>query len=153
MPAGFGWHPYYSRRLTRQDETVQLQFAVVGVYPDANNNRIPSGPGQPPAEHQDFRSKRALAPDLFLDMCCYGYDGNGSITWPESGVKLTYRCSGECTHLVMYNPARPYFAVEPVTNANNGVNLLAEGDPTSGVRVLQRGETLAATFDVLVELS
>lgn len=53
----------------------------------------------------------------------------------------------------MYNPAKPYFAVEPVTNANNGVNLLAEGDPTSGVRALQPGETLDATFDVLVELT
>jgi aldose 1-epimerase len=153
MPAGFGWHPYYSRWLTRQDEAVHLQFAVAGVYPDANNNRIPSGPGQPPAAHQDFRREKALPPDLFLDMCCYGYDGNGSISWPESGVKLVYRCSAECTHLVMYNPARPYFAVEPVTNANNGVNLLAEGDTTSGVHVLQPGETLDASFDVLVELT
>lgn len=151
MPAGFGWHPYYSRSLTRADEPVQLQFNVQGVYPDANNNRIPSGPVQPPAPHQDFRTARPLPPDQFLDMCCYGYDGAGTIAWPESGITVRYRCSPECAHLVMYNPPKPYFAVEPVTNANNGVNLLAQGDPTSGVRVLQPGESLSATFETLVE--
>jgi aldose 1-epimerase len=153
MPAGFGWHPYYSRSLTREGEPVQLHFGVQGVYPDANNNRIPSGPGQPPAPHQDFRTQRTLAPDQFLDLCCYGYDGDGTITWPESGVQVRYRCSPECTHLVLYNPPKPYFAAEPVTNANNGVNLLAQGDPTSGVQVLQPGATLAATFETIIELS
>jgi aldose 1-epimerase len=151
LPAGFGWHPYYSRWLTREGEAVQLHFQVDGVYPDANNNRIPSGPGQAPAPNQDFRTEQALAPDNFIDICCYGYDGNGTITWPESNLRLIYRCSPECSHLVLYNPAKPYFAVEPVTNANNGVNLLAAGDPTSGVQVLQPGETLTATFDIVVE--
>lgn len=152
MPAGFGWHPYYSRWLTREGEPVHLQFQVQGVYPDAHNNRIPSGPAQPPAPNQDFRTGKPLMPDNFLDICCYGYDGNGSIHWPESGVRVRYNCSAECTHLVLYNPAKPYFAVEPVTNANNGVNLLAQGDPTSGVAVLQSGETLAAVFSTVVEL-
>jgi aldose 1-epimerase len=153
MPAGFGWHPYYSRWLTREGEPVWLHFQVQGVYPDANDNRIPSGPAQPPVSNQDFRSERRLDPDNFLDICCYGYDGDGSIHWPESGIRLQYRCSSECSHLVLYNPAKPYFAVEPVTNANNGVNLLAQGDPTSGMAVLQPGETLAATFETILELS
>lgn len=152
MPAGFGWHPYYSRHLTKADEPVELHFNVAGVYPDANNNRIPSGPGQPPAATQDFRTPKPLDAANFLDFCAYGYDGGGTIRWPESGVTLTYRCSPECSHLVIYNPAQPHFAVEPVTNANNGVNLLAAGDPTSGVTILQPGETLRASFDTLVNL-
>ena len=93
MPAGFGWHPYYSRWLTREGEPVQWHFAVAGIYPDANNNRIPSGPAQPPTAAQDFRTAKTLDPANFLDLCCAGYDGNGSITWPESGVTVTYRCS------------------------------------------------------------
>jgi aldose 1-epimerase len=151
MPAGFGWHPYYSRWLTRKGEAVQLRFGVQGVYPDANNNRIPSGPAQPPTPVQDFRTLRDLTPDNFLDICCYGYDGNGMIAWPESGLQVSYHCSAECGHLVLYNPAKPYFAVEPVTNANNGVNLLAQGDPTSGVQVLAPGAMLHATFTTVIE--
>lgn len=151
MPAGVGWHPYYNRTLTRAGEPVLLQFQVQSVYPDANDNRIPSGPAQPLAPNQDFSTERELTPDNLIDACFYGYAGNGSITWPESKVKLTYACSPNCTHLILFNPAKPYFAAEPVTNANNGVNLYAQGDPTSGIRVLAPGETLEATFTVHVQ--
>lgn len=151
MPAGFGWHPYFSRHLTNSGEPVHLKFGIESVYPDANGNRIPSGPAQPPTPAQDYRSETALAPDTFLDVCTYGYDGNGYIHWPESGVRLLFDCSDVCSHLVMYNPSKPYFAIEPVTNANNGVNLYAQGDETSGVVVLAPGESLQATFTLRVE--
>jgi aldose 1-epimerase len=152
MPVGAGWHPYYSRWLTRPGEPVQVQFKVTGVYPDANDNRIPSGPPQLLAPHQNFSVLRALAPENFIDCCCTGYDGGGVIAWPESGIRLRYRCSAACTHLVFFNPAKPYFAMEPVTNANNGVNLYAQGEPTSGIRVLAPGESLHARFGVQVEV-
>jgi aldose 1-epimerase len=153
MPAGLGWHPYYSRTLTRAGEPIHLHFHAPLVYPDANDNRIPSGPAQPLAPNQDFSTERALAPDNFIDACFYGYDGGGTIAWPESGVRLRYQVSAACRHLILFNPAKPYFAAEPVTNANNGVNLLAAGDPTSGIRTLQPGETLTATFEVLAEVA
>lgn len=148
MPAGLGWHPYYNRTLTREGEPVFLNFGVQGVYPDANDNRIPSGPVQPIAPNQDFRNERELLPENFIDACFYGYAGGGTIAWPESNVRLHYSATANCGHLILYNPAKPYFAVEPVTNANNGVNLLAAGDPTSGLQVLDPGETLTATFTV-----
>ena len=151
MPAGFGWHPYFSRALTRKGEPVEWHFQVAGVYPNANNNCIPSGPLQPLMAEQDFSTKRLLASTTFLDMCLHGYNGNGEIVWPESNVALKFRASEECSHLVLYNPAKPYFAVEPVTNANNGVNLYAKGDPTSGVAILQPDEQLHARFDLSVE--
>ena len=150
MPAGVGWHPYYNRTLTRPGEPVLLHFQAPLVYPDANDNRIPSGPVQPIAPNQDFATERELTPENFIDACFYGYAGNGAITWPASKVKLAYTCSPTCTHLIIFNPAKPYFAVEPVTNANNGVNLYAQGDPTSGIQVLAPGETLAATFAINV---
>jgi len=152
MPAGVGWHPYYNRTLTRPGEPVYLHFQAPLVYPDANDNRIPSGPAQPVAPAQDFHKERELVPENFIDGCFYGYDGGGRIAWPESGIQLHYRVSEQCRHLILYNPAKPYFAAEPVTNANNGVNLLAAGDPTSGISILQPGETLAATFDVRAEI-
>ena len=65
---------------------------------------------------------------------------------------LTFDCSAECGHLVVYNPIEhPFFALEPVTNANDGVNLLAKGDQTSGIRILEPGETLEASFRMLID--
>jgi aldose 1-epimerase len=151
MPAGLGWHPYFSRTLTHQGEVVHLCFQVAGVYPDANDNRIPSGPAQPLSPDQDFGTEKPLDPDRFLDVCLQGYNGNGYIAWPESGVRLSFDCSPECQHLVLYNPQFPIFAVEPVTNANNGVNLYAAGWPRSGVVSLAPGECLTARFDLQVD--
>lgn len=151
MPAGFGWHPYFNRNITREGEPVHLCMKVRSAYPDANDNRIPSGPAGPVPPEQDFSKERPLSPDYFIDTCFQGYDGNGYITWPESRIKLSFSCSPVCTHLVMYNPLNtPYFAVEPVTNANNGVNLLGRGEPDSGVVVLAPGESLEARFEMRV---
>ncbi|MCB0064607.1 MAG: hypothetical protein KDE19_20935, partial [Caldilineaceae bacterium] len=93
MPAGLGWHPYYNRTITRDGEPILLHFEVTTVYPDANDNRIPSGPAQPLAANQDFRTERQLTPENFIDACFYGYDGNGTIAWPESGIRLRYQAS------------------------------------------------------------
>jgi aldose 1-epimerase len=151
MPAGFGWHPYFSRYLTHQDEPVYLQAKVAKAYPDANDNRIPSGPLLALQEYQDFSSKKLLAKDNFLDTCFYGYDGNGYIAWPDSGIKLIFKASSNCSHLVIYNPAEDFFAIEPVTNANNGVNLYTQGDKTSGIVSLAPDETLAASLTFTIE--
>ena len=150
MPAGGGWHPYFSRTLTRAGEPVRLHLPVAGVYPDAHDTRIPSGPPQPPAPHQDFGRERELPPDAFLDTCCHGFAG-GTIAWPDSGVRLGLAPTATCGHLVLYNPDKPYFAVEPVTNANDGVNLLARGDATAGTVVLEPGQSLQAGCDLIVE--
>lgn len=151
MPAGFGWHPYFNRTLSRSGEPVHLRFTVAGVYPDAQDNRIPSGPAKPLTAKQDHSRGKLLDPGDFWDACFQGYDGNGAITWPETGIRLTFACSSECTHLVVYNPPFPIFAMEPVTNANNGVNQLAAGWPDSGVEVLAPGECLAARFDMHID--
>jgi aldose 1-epimerase len=153
MPAGFGWHPYFSRRLTKESEPVHLAFRVDSAYPDANNNRIPSGPLQGLQDNQDFLVEKELASDNFLDTCFYGYDGKGYIAWPHSGVRLHFECSEVCRHLILYNPPQPYFAVEPVTNANNGVNLYNQGDASSGVKVLAPGQGMEGRFTLRAEVA
>ncbi len=144
-PAGMGWHPYFCRAMRRAGEPVWLRLRARAVYPDRHNNRIPSGPPRRLLPEEDFADGRRLDPDRLIDACFVGYDGDGVIAWPDSGVELRLSCSATCSHLVLYNPpGRPYFAVEPVTNANDGVNLLARGDQTSGIRVLAPGQTLQA---------
>lgn len=154
MPAGLGWHPYFSRTLTREGEPMRLRFATTSVYPDTHDNRIPSGPPRRPDEDLDFSTEKILPPDLFIDSCYQGYDGNGHIVWPGSNVKIVFDCSPACRHLVLYNPLdKPYFAVEPVTNANNGINLYSGGEPDSGVVILPPDECLEASFTLRVLLS
>ena len=151
MPAGLGWHPFFNRTLTSQSEQVSLCFHSEGVYPDENNNRIPSGPPRPPTSEQDFSVERALPSGRFFDICYQGYDGNGYITWPESKIKLGFECSAACSHLVLYSPVgRAYFALEPVTHATNGVNLYALGETGSGIVTLKPNERLEASFTMTV---
>jgi aldose 1-epimerase len=152
MPAGFGWHPYFNRSITRDYEPVYLRVKVAAAYPDAFGNRIPSGPPEQLTDDQDFTAEKILSRDVFLDTCFQGYDGNGTITWPDSRLRLTYDCSQECSHLIIFNPSYPYFAVEPVTNANNGVNLYSKGWPDSGIVSLAPGENLTARFSMKIEL-
>ena len=152
MPAGCGWHPFFNRAPTAADAAVHLKFQVTGAYPDGYGNRIPSGRAESLADHQDFRAVEPLAIDNFLDTCFHGYDGSGHIAWPASGIRVRFACSAACTHLVLYNPkGKPYFAVEPVTNANDGVNLHARGDQTSGITVLEPGQDLKTSFEMQVE--
>lgn len=147
MPAGFGWHPYYPRALTRAGEPVRMRMQWGGVYPDPNGDCIPDGPMEPLPADLDYSSVRAIPTDRRYDTCLGGYDGNGSIEWPDSGVRLEYACSPNVTHFVYFNPIeRPYFAAEPTANANNGVNHIARGWPDHGVIVLGPGEAADASF-------
>ena len=134
MPAGLGFHPYF----TRGD--VIIGFHVAGIYPDAHGTRIPSGPAAPLDPPRDHTIARPLDPDTFMDFCGHGWDGVATLRWPAAGLVVDVR--SDLDHLVFYNPPQPYFALEPVSNANDGFNLRTRGDPTHGVRVLAPGETL-----------
>ena len=149
MPAGFGWHPYFSRALTKKDQEIRMEVELEGVYPDENDTRIPSGPLRKLKPQEDFRLVNVVSEDVFLDGCFYGYDGDGYLYWPGTGVRLQFDCTEACQHLVLYAPLNePYIAFEPVTNANNGVNLLAAGDETAGTQALQPGHSMTAQFDM-----
>lgn len=147
MPAGFGWHPYYARSLTRPGEPVVLTFRCRGVWPDPDGDCIPNGPMAPLPADLDYAAGRPVPADRRYDTCLGGWDGRATIAWPDSGLTLTYECSPTCVNLVYFNPVeRPVFAVEPAANANNGVNLLAKGWDGHGVIELPAGEAVDAEF-------
>jgi aldose 1-epimerase len=147
MPAGCGFHPYFARALV-PGENVELELAVGGVYP--GDTPLPTGPPVPLSPQQDFSRRRTL--DVSLDHCFAGWDGRATIHWPRSGVTLRVEASPSLSHVILYSPpGEPYFALEPVSNANDGFNLLAAGQTNTGVVVLGPGEALAAEVTFRVE--
>jgi aldose 1-epimerase len=146
MPAGMGFHPYYRRTLIEPDDDVELRMSVGGVY----RGLLPTGPAVPIGPAEDFRRMRPIGASRF-DHCFAGWDGRAVIRWPKSGVEVGVEASEPFRHLVLFVPrGKDFFAVEPVSHANDGFNLLAAGVPDSGVRVLQPGETLSGDVRVRV---
>ena len=153
MPAGFGWHPYYRRHLTRDGEPVRIAFQAAGVWPDPDGDCLPDAPLAPLPPDLRCANGCLVPTDRRYDTCLGGFDGRATIEWPDSGIRLRYECSPNVRHLVYFNPTeRPVFALEPAANANNGVNLAARGWEGHGVIELPAGEALDAEFVTRVEL-
>ena len=146
MPAGIGFHPYFRRTLLDAAEQVEIEARVSGAYPDL----VPTTGPRALEPREDFSRSRPIG-DTDLDTCFAGWDGRARIHWPSSGIRAEIEASAPLRHLILFTPAgKPFFAVEPVSNANNGFNLLAQGVPGSGVAVLAPGETLRARFELAI---
>jgi aldose 1-epimerase len=147
MPAGIGFHPYYRRTLLHEDEQVEVEAHVERTYEDL----VPTSPARPVRPEQDLSRLRALG-DQSFDTCFAGWDGRAQVRWPRSGVRVHVACDPPLDHLILFAPpGKPFFALEPVSNANNGFNLAALGDPDAGVHVLPPGGSLRGVFRLTVE--
>lgn len=146
MPAGFGFHPYFERSLLDPQENVELRMATRAAY----EGLCPEVAARPLQPAEDFRDSRSLPREGF-DTCFAGWDGRALLTWPGSGVRAEIECDATLGHVILFTPpGESFFALEPVSNANNGFNLLASGIADSGVVVLEPGEEMAATFRLRV---
>jgi aldose 1-epimerase len=152
MPAGFGHHPYFQRFLASADDGALLEIPCAECFElDAC---IPTGPPVPVDPRLDFRAMRPIDPNAKLDDCLTGRRAGVPIrfAYPQSGLNVSFELDPLFENVVVYiPPGRPYFAVEPVTNANDGFNLYERGIRGSGVFVLEPGEERSATFVLKVE--
>ena len=144
MPAGLGFHPYFCRALDGGLSEVELEARLPRLYPgEPPVPMLPTGPPRPVPPELDYSRSRAI--EAVLDDCFAGWDGRARLLWTRSGVACELRATPRCRHVVIYSPAgKPFFAFEPVTNANDGFNLRERGDCDDGVVVLAPGETLEA---------
>ena len=141
MPAGMGIHPYLVRYLTEEDDQVLLKIPVKGVYP--GDTPVPTGCWQAPAEKLDFSVKKELTTE-FIDKC-YRVDSQPvTVDWVKSRVRLTMTADPVFQHLVLYCPKddQTCFAVEPVTNCNNGFNMANQGIKDTGTVYLKSNQKL-----------
>ena len=151
MPAGLGYHPYFNRGLGLEGEDVLLEFAARGVYPGSPGlPALPIGPPVALSPEQDFSKLRP--PDVVLDHCFAGWDGRVEIRWPGARVRAVMEASPQLRHVIVYSPeGKSFFAVEPVSHANDGFNLFASGQAGTGVVVLAAGESLEGGFSLRIE--
>jgi len=146
VPLGLGHHPYFVRALTGPDDGALLQVPYEQHFP--LERALPTGPAVPVAERVDFRALRPLG-DEFVDECFTARTAGAPlrIAYPLSGRSVTVGSDDAFTHAVVYIPRdRSYFAVEPVTNANDAFTLHERGTPSSGVVVVPPGEGLRAAI-------
>lgn len=149
MPAGMGWHPYFCRTIAGAEP--ELIIPVTGMYPDTDGDCLPTGAAIPLSKAIDFQTARPLDPAQRIDHCLAGFQSPATLAWPSAGIRLHMHASANCTHLVLFNPDQPYFAVEPVTNANDAFNLAINGID-AGVCELDPGQTLEAEMRLVLDV-
>ncbi len=149
FPAGLGHHPYLQRELATASGAVggpaELRIDCEKAYD--LDNALPTAEAGPIRPAADFRERRPLGTE-FVDDCYTSRTGPvaGSVTWPDA-LQLDLEADDVLGHVVCYIPQeRPYFALEPVSNANDAFTLDAAGVPGTGLRIVQPGETLTAAW-------
>jgi aldose 1-epimerase len=136
FPGGFGQHPYFVLTDdTMLEVPVDEQYDLVNAMPD-------SGP-VPISAALDFRQLRPLRDAPPLDNLFRGRHGEkpARIAYPSQNIKVSIYADPIFEHIIVYAPpGQPFFAVEPVTNANDGFNLFEQNIGGNGVFVLEPGE-------------
>jgi len=97
MPAGFGLHPYFVRRLSGSIGDAVLGFHADGVYL-TDESLIPTEGMRPIPPELDFSPARSLG-DQPVDAVFGGWDGRAVLEWPGSGVRLRLEADPVFSHL------------------------------------------------------
>ncbi|MDR0504546.1 MAG: hypothetical protein LBG70_01890 [Bifidobacteriaceae bacterium] len=151
FPAGFGHHPYFQRTLAGANDEVRLQIPAAAAF--RLHNHLPDGPPVALEPRLDFQAMRPLGSQL-IDDCLTSRDADQPIRlfYPRSRREIQLATDPLFSCVVLYVPpaSQGCFAVEPVTNANDGFSLYERGVPGHGVFVLEPGETKTASFSLTV---
>ncbi|MBK9123778.1 MAG: hypothetical protein IPM16_11755 [Chloroflexi bacterium] len=76
------------------------------------------------------------------------------MSWDELDVILTLDAEPVFAHWLLYAPeGQPFIALEPMTNVNDGFNLVDAGIEGSGVFILSPGEIRSGAFSMTVMLA
>lgn len=150
MPAGLGYHPYFVRHFLGSSAAPRLHFQASSVYL-TDTSRIPDRASQAIPNELDFSSP-ASATEIFIDNIYNNWDGVATLEWAGSGYRLKIEGDKIYSHFVVFNgDPDGTIALEPVSHATNGFNLLARGVANTGVKILEPGEILAGAMRLKLE--
>lgn len=136
MPAGIGVHPYFPDR-----RGLRLRLEATGVW---SRRPLAGGPPVLPVSPEwDFAEPRS-ATALVVDDSFPGWGGRARLDWPDPGLAVEITADPVFRMVQLFSTANEDFlCVEPVSNANDGFNLLAAGVAGHGVEVLAPRKRLA----------
>lgn len=146
FPAGFGHHPYF----VRPEPIAQPQVMIPCNSYFPASNYIPTGAPLPVDDERDFRKLRPLTnreyDDLFTG--CEA-DNSARIVYSDWGVELDLHADAIFRHWLLFTRAgKDFFALEPMTIANDGFNLYQRGIAGSGTTALAPGQAIDGTFRI-----
>jgi len=146
MPGGFGFHPYF----VRPEVTPQVMIPCESQF-DLVQNLAVAAP-IPLTNRLDFRQPRALTEVEINDVLTARLaDAPAFIHFPAWKLGLLMRADPIYRHFLLYAPhSQSSFAVEPMTNVNDGFNLFASGVHGSGVFVIKPGDVQSGEVRVEV---
>ncbi|MGI6189415.1 MAG: hypothetical protein GX041_01580 [Clostridiales bacterium] len=152
MPGGMGIHPFFMKKLTPEDDAVILKVPAKGVYP--GDTPIPTGRWVDMPEELDFSREKELG-SLHIDNCYRVFHAPSVIKWPGSRVTLTLDADDIFKHTIIFSPGNSadFFAIEPVTNCNNGFNMDDRGIEDTGTIHLKPGEAIEGNISIRMEHS
>lgn len=139
MPFGFGLHPWFDR-----DADVELRFAATEFFMEGPQG-VPSERLATPPE-LDYSRSRPL-PDTWRNNDYGGWNGVAEIRFPSRRLGLRFEAEPIFGHLMLYaDPERPFFCLEPQSNAPCAFNRLGTG---MGEVILEAGQTMQGTIRFL----
>ncbi len=146
IPGGFGHHPYFVKTSeVALDLPFDRQFILV--------NSLPEGPSVPITPRVDFREAHPLG-DTIMDDQLTSRQGEkpSRLIYPD--VEIAMYSDPIFQHMVVFSPpGKPFYAIEPVTNANDGFNLYDQDIEGTGVFVLEPSEEKSGTMRLRIEKS
>lgn len=147
FPAGFGHHPYF----VRPSQTPLLQVPCDHQFTLVNNLAVRSP--IPITPRLDFRALRPL-PDETVDDVLTGRTSSAPVRlmFPDRAMSVAFHADPIFAHWVVYAlPERDSFAVEPMTNVNDGFALYMHGVSGTGVFVLEAGQSARGTVSLVAQ--
>ncbi len=137
-PVGLGWHPYFAKRAG-----AHIRFDATSRW-EMNAEKLPT-------VLQATPHIASPCADLDIDNCFEGWTGVAELR--DQCIRT--RIESNLPRLVVYTkPSIDCIAIEPVSHANNAINLAGANAAELerlGVRVLASGETFSAQMSITVE--
>ena len=132
QPVGFGWHPYFPKRLRSR-----LHIDLSDRW-DADVNELPIRKVSQPGIDSDIAH-------LDFDNCFEGWRGPARIRDERFSLQLT----SSLPYLVVFTPQdRDYFCVEPVSHVSNAIHM---AEPAAhGMKSVAPGESVEAAMTLEV---
>jgi aldose 1-epimerase len=140
VPVGFGFHPFFKRRLTDDDKDVEVVLPAEEVYPIKLG--VPTGPAVGVKDKYDLRKARPLGDPDFDDNFTRWGGRPIELIYRGTGVRARLEADAIFDHCFVFAPTdKKFVAIEPMTMASAGLNLAAEGWEDTGLKLLEPGET------------